>query len=355
MTSVLQRYVIRAILGQTLLVMLVLSTLSAVYLFITEQDDIGTGTYSTTDALFKVALSLPQYVFDLLPIAALIGSLLALGSLARSMELIVIRASGVSTLRLSGWVCGAGLLLMALTWSIGEYVAPAMEQYGQQMKTFEKFRDFSLAGNGGAWAKDDDTVIKVQQQRAGNNFAGVYVFKFDAQRQLSSVGRASSASIDTNNEWRLSDYRESRIEGQRVIPSRAPVAQLPTRLSPEFLGLAVVEPKSLPGRGLYSYVQHLKQNGLDARTYETAFWARIARTVAVAVIVVLAVPLAFGPMRSGMGARTVVGILIGVGFFLLARMLESGGVVYDLPPLVVAWAPTALLLTFTGIAVLRAK
>jgi lipopolysaccharide export system permease protein len=183
----------------------------------------------------------------------------------------------------------------------------------------------------------------------------VYVFKFDAQRRLASVGRASSASIDTDNRWRLTDYRESRLEDARVVPSRSAVAQLPTRLSPEFLGLAVVEPRSLPARGLYGYVQYLKQNGLDARTYETTFWSRIARTVAVAIIVVIAVPLAFGPLRSGMGARQVIGILIGVGFFMLARMLESGGVVYDLPPLVVAWAPTLLLLVLTGVAVLRAK
>jgi lipopolysaccharide export system permease protein len=354
-SSILQRYVIRAVLGQALLVLMVLMTLSAVYLFITEQDDIGTGSYSTTDALIKVALTLPQYIFDLLPIAALIGALLALGSLARSMELIVIRASGVSTLRLSAWVCGAGLLLMALTWGVGEYVAPPAQQYGHQLKTFAKFQDFSLVGGGGAWAKDNDTIIEVQQQRAGNNYSGVYVFKFDAQRHLTSVGRASSASIDTDNRWRLSDYRESRLQGAAVIASRSPVAQLPTRLSPEFLGLAAVEPRSLPSRGLYGYVQHLKQNGLDSRTYETAFWARIARTVAVAIIVIIAVPLAFGPLRSGMGARTVLGILFGVGFFMFARMLESGGVVYDLSPLVVAWAPTVLLLTAAVIAVLRAK
>lgn len=355
MSSILQRYVIRTVLGQTLLVLMVLMTLSAVYLFITEQDDIGTGTYTTTDALVKVALTLPQYIFDLLPIAALIGALLAFGSLARSMELVVIRAAGVSTVRLSAWVCAAGLLLMALTWVIGEYVAPPAERYGQQLKMFAKFQDFSLVGNGGAWAKDDDTIIEVQQQRAGNNYSGVYVFKFDAQRRLTSVGRASSASIDTQNRWRLSDYRESRLEGPAVVPSRTAVAQLPTRLSPEFLGLAVVEPRTLPSRGLYGYVQHLKQNGLDSRTYETAFWARIARTAAVAIIVIIAVPLAFGPLRSGMGGRTVIGVLIGVGFFMLARMLESGGVVYDLSPLIVAWAPTVLLAAATGIAVLRAK
>jgi lipopolysaccharide export system permease protein len=213
-----------------------------------------------------------------------------------------------------------------------------------------------MAGNRGAWAKDGDTIISVQQQNAGNIYGGVYVFKFDGQHRLRSLGKASSASIDAENRWKLSDYRESRLEGDRIIPSRQADAEIATRLSPEFLGLAVVDPGSLPGRGLYNYIQHLKQNGLDARQYETSLWARIARTVAVAIIVILAVPFAFGPMRStGTGTRTVVGILMGVAFFLLAKMLESGGAVFDLPPILVAWAPTVILAGVTSLAIARVR
>jgi lipopolysaccharide export system permease protein len=354
--SVLARYLRRSIIGHALLVMLVLLVLSSLYLFITQQDEIGTGTYSTQDALLFVAMNLPQQAFDMLPIASLIGALLALGNLARSMELTVIRASGVSTLRISLWVGSAGLVLMVMTAILGEYIAPQMEHYGRQMKTFEKFHDYSMAGNRGAWAKDGDKIISVQQQNAGNIYGGVYVFKFDAQHRLRSVGKANSASIDADNRWRLSDYRESRLEDDHVVPTRQASTELATRLSPEFLGLAVINPETLPGRGLYRYIQHLKQNGLDARQYETALWARISRTVAVAIIVVLAVPFAFGPMRStGTGTRTVVGIMLGVAFFLLAKMLESGGAVFELPPVVVAWAPTAILAIVTAIAVSRVR
>jgi lipopolysaccharide export system permease protein len=354
--SVLSRYLIRAILGHTLLVMLVLLALSSVYLFFAQQDDIGVGTFTVEDAMLFVGLNLPQYAFDLLPIASLIGALLALGNLARSMELIVVRAAGVSTLRIGSWVAGGGAILMALTWIVGEYVAPPMEQYGRQMKTFEKNRDYSMAGNRSAWAKDGDTVISVRKQSADNEFGGVYVFKFDELHRLRSVGRANSASIGADNRWRLENYRESQVQEERVIATQQRTADLTTRLSPEFLGLAVLNPQSLPSRGLYSYIQHLRANNLDSRTYETAFWARIARTAAVAVIVILAVPFAFGPMRStGTGGRTVVGIMIGVAFFLLAKMLESGGAVFDLPPIVIAWAPTFLLALLTTIAVARTR
>jgi lipopolysaccharide export system permease protein len=356
MTSVLARYLMRAILSHTLLVLLVLLALSGLYLFITQQDDIGVGTYTIEDALLYVGLSLPQYAFDMLPIAALIGALLALGNLARSMELIVVRAAGVSAFRIGLWAAGAGVILMVVTGLLGELAAPPMERYARQMRMFEKFRDYSMAGDRGAWAKDGDTIISVRQQSAGNRYGGVFVFKFDAQRRLLSVARANTASIETGNRWRLENYRETQIARDHVTPRREPAMDVQTGLSPEFLGLATLEPESLPGRDLWSYVEHLRANGLDARQYETAFWARIARTVAVAIIVVLAVPFAFGPLRStGAGARTVVGIMVGVVFFLLARMLESGGAVFELPPIVVAWLPTAVLALITMIAVARVR
>ena len=356
MSSILNRYVIRAVLGTTLLVMLVLLTLSGLYIFITQQDEIGVGTYTLEDAFLYVGLNLPKYAFDMLPIAALIGALLALGNMARSMELIVVRAAGVSVVRIAMWVAGAGVILMLLTGILGELVAPQMEQYGRRMKTFEKYHDYSLAGNRSAWAKDGNTIVAVGQQSGDNRYGGVYVFNFNPQHRLDSIGRASSASIDANNVWRLDNYRESRFEEEKVVARATAAAQVRTRLSAEFLGLAVLDPDSLPGLGLLSYIRHLKENGLDSRAYETAFWARIARTVAVAIIVVLAVPFAFGPMRStGTGSRTVVGIMIGVVFFLLAKMLESGGAVFDLPPVVIAWVPTALLALITGIAVSRVR
>jgi lipopolysaccharide export system permease protein len=354
--TVLARYVVRAVIGYTLLVTLVLLILNGLYLLITQQDEIGTGSYTALSALIYVGLRLPQSSFDMLPIASLIGALLALGNLARSMELVVIRAAGVSVARISTWVFTAGLLLMAMTWTLGEYVAPPLEQYAREMKTFQKFRDYSMAGDRGAWAKDGDTIFAVQRQSAENSYGGVYVFHFTPQKRLASVGHANNASIDARNRWELTGYRESRFQDERVVPSREPSTSLETNLSSEFLGLASVKPEVMPVTGLISYAQHLKRNGLDARTVETALWARIARTLAVAIIVVLAVPFAFGPMRStGTGARTVVGIMIGVLFLLVARLMDSSGAIFDLPPFVVGWSPTILLALITTIAVSRVR
>ena len=354
--SILARHVIRSVLGYTLLVMGVLMLLSGLYLFITQQDDVGVGNYTMVDAFLFVGLNLPQYAFELFPIGALIGALLGLGNLARSSELVVMRASGVSAARLAGWTAIAGLMLAGLTWALGEYVAPPLEQYAREHKAFAKYQEISLTCGRNAWAKDGNTFIAVQQQSAENQFGGVYLVQFDAQRRLTNVGRAATASVGAENRWTLENYVGSRFEGDRVIPEAEARSELVTRLSPDFLGLAVVSPDSLPARGLHQYIGHLRANGLETGVYETAFWGRIARTAALIVVVMLAVPFAFGPMRStGTGARTVVGILIGAGFFLLTRMLESGGEVFDLPPIAVAWGPTLLLALFTGVAIARLR
>ncbi len=355
--SILSRYVLRSVLVHTLLVMLVLLVLSGLYVFITQQDEIGIGTYGVGDALVFVGLNLPRYAFDMLPIASLIGALLALGNLARSMELIVVRAAGVSVFRIGGWVAIAGLILMLITGFVGEFMAPSMEQYARQMKTFEKYHDYSMAGNRSAWAKDGNTIIAIQpQSSAPKSYGGIFIFKFDSQRRLLSFGQASNAAVAGDDQWKLSAYQESQFKQNRVVPHREAQATLQTRLTPEFLGLAILEPDSLPAASLVAYINHLKSNGLDSRQYETTLWSRISRTAAVAIIVVLAVPFAFGPMRStGTGARTVVGIMIGVVFFLLAKMLESGGEVFSLPPVVIAWFPTALLALITGAALSRVR
>ena len=101
------------------------------------------------------------------------------------------------------WVAGAGVILMLITGILGELVAPQMENYGRRMKTFEKYHDYSLAGNRSAWAKDANTNVAVGQHSDDNRYGGVNVYNYDPQHRLQSDGRASSATIDDNNVWRL--------------------------------------------------------------------------------------------------------------------------------------------------------
>jgi lipopolysaccharide export system permease protein len=353
---VLARYVVKAVLGYTALVMAVLLILLGLYVFLIQTDELGIGSYGVFAALVVVVCRLPEQAFTLLPIGALMGSLLALGNLSRGSELIVMRASGVSVFRLAGWVAVAGALLTAATWIIGDYISPPAYSFAVKYKALAKTNQYNAIDSEDMWAKDGRLFVSVQKQSGENSFGGVYLLRFDEQRRLQSVGRADAAELGNGKTWNLKGYVESRFEAGHVITTHQPKQTIETRLSAEFLGAASADPTTLTGSALLRYIRYLNNNHLEATEYELAFWTRVARTCTLLVIVMLAVPFSFGPMRStGMGARMVVGILVGAGFFLLARLLGNGGVVYGLDPLLIAWGPTAVLALVTGIAIARVR
>jgi lipopolysaccharide export system permease protein len=355
--NILGRYLVGTVLLYSTMVVGVFLTLGGLFVFIGQQDDIGVGDYGAADALLFSLLNLPQQAFEVMPISVLLGALLGLGALARGSELVVIRASGVSVTRVASWAAGGGIILMLVALTLGEYVAPPLQKFARQQKAFSKFADVSFASSGSAWVKDGDMMISVEEQTGANLFGGVFVFRFTDPQTLASVAQAARATVaEDGKQWQLEGFRETRFVDERVEATRAARSLLTTQADPGFLGLAVSEPRQLPSLDLLRLISHLRANGLETRAYEIAFWSRIARMCAIVVVAILAVPFAFGPLRtSGAGARLVIGVLIGIVFFLVQRTLESGALVFDVEPIVLAWIPTAALALMTGVLVARTR
>src|ERR1041384_1997842 len=162
--NLLDRYVIRALLGGVFVVVTVLVALGALFLFANQQDDIGVGTYTALDAFWFVLLNLPQQVYELMPISVMIGALVGLGTLARGSELTVMRAAGISVWRIAGSVAMAGALLIFLAVICGEFLAPPLQQMATRQKAISKFATISYAGRGGSWVRDGDLLINVMEQ-----------------------------------------------------------------------------------------------------------------------------------------------------------------------------------------------
>ena len=354
--NLLDRYLIRAALGGVAVVLAVLVALGALFLFANQQDDIGVGTYSALDAFWFVLLNLPQQVYELMPIAVLIGALLGLGSLARGSELTVMRAAGVSVWRIAGSVAMAGLLLMFVAVICGEFLAPPMQDMAKRQKALSKFSNISFANRGGAWVRDGNLLINVMQQSGRAEFGGMRIYELTPDHQLASVATASTAAVQPDGRWKLSQYASTRFGGDVIESEHLASREFTSTVGGDFLGLTVAAPNQLETRVLWQLMQHLKQNGLDAAPQEFAFWSRIARTMAILFTALLAVPFVFGGLRSaGAGARLLIGVLIGVTFFFVQRVLESGAVVFDASPLVLAWTPTVVLAAAALILIARTR
>jgi lipopolysaccharide export system permease protein len=341
---VIDRYIVRTVLAGVVMVTAVLLVLVGLFMFINEQGQVGSGGYTNLGALRFVALNLPTQLFEFLPIGALIGGLMGLGTLARTSELTVMRAAGISKLRIGAAVGFAGLLLVGGAAVLGEWVAPSLGQLAREQKAFSRFTNVSFAGQGGAWIRDGELIVKAEQRSNDGAFAGFTVFDLSTGNELLGVGRAASAVEQRGEGWLLKDYAESRFEGDRVISRSDASRPLSTRASAEFLGFAATDPMDLSVRALRNVVTYLVANHQDVREYQFAMWSRIARTSAIFFGVLLAVPFVFGSLRSaGAGARGVLGFALGLAWFMLQKMVENGTLAFGLDPVLLAWVPTLCL------------
>ncbi|HTT03363.1 MAG TPA: LPS export ABC transporter permease LptG [Steroidobacteraceae bacterium] len=353
--TIIDRYIVRAVLSATGLVMAVLLVLAVLIIFIGEQGDVGQGHYTALSALWYSLLSMPQAAWELLPIGALLGSLLGLGQLARNSELIVLRASGVSVARIAGSALIAGLILLAVETVLGELLASQLEQTANAQKALDRFSNLSF-GSSGAWVRDGNTILNVERLSGGGRFGGMLLFQLSPDHRLVAIGHAEHASPVAKGRWTLDGYSESRFTKDQVKAGSAGERTLVSHLTASFLAFATAPLRNLTARALWTLIQYDRANALDPGAYLFAFWSRIARTLAIAFAVLLGVPFVLGALRTAAaGSRMMVGLVLGIVLFLLQRLIESGTVVFNLNPIVLAWIPTALLAVVSLVLLARAR
>jgi lipopolysaccharide export system permease protein len=354
--SLLDRYIARTLLSAVGLVMAALLMLGMLFLFIGEQGNVGVGQYGMLDALLYSLMSLPKFALESFPAGALVGALLGVGVLARSYELMVMRVSGMSKLRLIGSVLASAALLVGIALLIGELLAQPLAQLADEQRAFAKYANVSFAGAGGAWIRDGDTILNVQGRSSAAEFGGMLIFELAADDRLASIASADHASAHGTQAWQLHDYAESRFADDSVSSRRLARRALQTAAGADFLQLAVADTSELSLRSLYTAIRYLRANNLESKQYEFAFWSRVARTMGILVALLFALPFGFGTLRStSLSARTTLGLTLGIIYFFLQRLVESGTLVFNLDPLLLAWAPTTLLALAALIMIWRVR
>lgn len=346
--GILDRYIARVVLGSTLIALLVVVSLDTFFSFIGEVADIGRGNYQAIDALHYIALTIPRRVHELFPMAALLGSLMGLGALASNSELVAMRAAGYSVARVIRAVLQVGVVMLVVTTLVGEFVAPPAEQRAQALRELALHNRITFKGANGYWVRDGDRFINILQMRGPDDLKGVSAYEIGPDHRLQRATRIASARHG-EDAWLLKKVQESRFTPDSVTTDNRRAAQWENLMAPEMLDVVVLEPDSMSVRDLARYVEYLEQNGLESARYRLAFWIRIAAPGAGLVMLFLAVPFVFGSLRSvGAGQRLLVGVMVGIGFQLLAQTLSHIGQVYGVPPLASAFAP---ILLFLGVGV----
>lgn len=342
----LRSYLAREVAVATALVFVSLLLLFAFFDLVEQMKDLGRGGYRLSHVLLHVALSAPNHVYELFPIAALIGTLFALAQLVASSEYTVMRASGVSLPAMVRSVAGVGAVFGVMTFAVGEFVAPPAEQFAQRMRSQAISGIVAQEFRSGLWIKDGTAFVNVTEVTPEASLRGVRIYEFDGAYRLRSLSFAEAAEYDGNNRWMLANVASTVFEEQGTRISRRDFLLWQSVLEPSLLSVLLVKPEKMSAWSLYSYAQHLKENRQKALRYEIALWTKLLYPLAVVVMMVLALPFAYFQNRQGgVGAKVFAGIMIGLGFHFLNRLFGHLGLLNDWMPLASAIAPTLIFLS----------
>ena len=345
---ILDRYIGRWVLGGTLLALVVLLALFTVFALIDQLGDVGKGRFGLANMVEYLALTTPRRTYELIPVAALLGTLLGLGVLASHSELTVIRAAGVSAWRIGAATLKAVALPVIAGFLIGDFVVPAADDLAETRRSIALTSQIALKTRTGFWARDGRRFINIREVLPDRDLADVYVYAFDEKRQLRTAMRAGRARSAASG-WILEDVSETVISADRVESRSSASVPWEAPLPADLVDLAVIRPDRASSADLLRYARFLRGNGQDPALYELALWSRLTMPLTALAMALLAVPFVFGPLRSvGMGQRVLAGSLVGVSFHIVSQATAQVGLVYGLPPALGATVPT---LAVAGLAV----
>ncbi|MFN0040296.1 MAG: LPS export ABC transporter permease LptG, partial [Burkholderiales bacterium] len=335
--------------SSTALVFAALLLLFGFFDFIQEMGDLGRGNYRLTLAAAYVILSLPGRAYEILPVAALIGTLFALAQLVAHSEYTVMRVSGVSIRSMAISLLRIGAVLSLATFLIGEFVAPASEQAAQKLRLKATTSNvIAQTFRSGLWVKDDTSFINIERIMPETVIHDVKIYEFDSDYRLRAISRAKSGEFQRENLWRLKDVVQTRFEESRTSVSHTPEAFWRSVLNPSILNVLMVVPEQMSLSELYGYIEHLNENRQETSRYEIVLWSKIIYPFAVLVMMVLALPFAYFQAREGgLSGKIFTGIMLGLGFHLANRLFGHLGLLNAWPPLFSAIFPT---LAFLGAA-----
>lgn len=312
----------------------------------------GDVTYNIWHALLSVSLGLPNHLYELLPIAVLIGSIFVMARFAQSSEFTIMRTSGLGPWLALRTMLTLGACFVILTVAVGDYIAPAAERIALTAKA-KYLGKTSTVGSTGAWLKEKNKgntlAVNVRAVRADGALTKVRIFEFDTQgRMVLQIHADSGQVLEDADIWMLNNAQLTRFqytdnagtEAAQLTRENSSTLQWPSSISSEMLVAAVHKPDRMPTVELFQFIQHLKANDQSAQKYEIEFWRKVFYPLSCLVMVVLALPFAYLHFRSGGIAGYVFGgVMAGISFFLLNNVFGYAGNLQNWSPMLTAAAP----------------
>lgn len=352
--KILDRYIATQMIFVIFLVMFALLGVDVFFYFVNELRYVGKGDYSLLQALLFIALTIPRKIYIIFPWSALLGTLLALGNLSKYSELVAMRVASVSIARIAWSAIKTGIILTTIMFVSGEIISPMTEAFAQRKKTLALSSGQAIHTMFGTWIRHNDQFINIGMVQPGDRLSNITQYNFDEQLQLKEVTSIAIAEKQADK-WALSNINSTKFAVNMITVDKKDNYNVTELLDTEILQASAVKHlERLSLLNLWRVMKSRVAQDLNSTEYELAFWLKVIQPFAVLVMVLLAVPFAFGPLRSAsLGLKILVGVLVGFGFHILNSVFGPLTAVTGLAPFLAATLPTMIFFVFAFVMVRR--
>jgi lipopolysaccharide export system permease protein len=348
---ILNRYVMSTLIKATLLILLVFVGFEVFILMATQLNSLGKGSYTIWQAFLYILLTLPQETYLLFPVAGLLGMLAGFSWLANHSELIVMRTAGVSPLQILKYALQAGILMIILMMLIGEGIAPKAKLFAEKRKLIEMSAGQVLKTSSGLWLRQGQDFYYIKTIYSAHYIAEVSRYTFEHQ-QLIRTDSAKEGYYQ-GGAWQMRHVKESYINDQKITAAVLPHAVWNLDINPHLLSISQRSPEEMSLFQLSDLINYQNRSHLISHTEQIAFWQRICQPFSILVMMFLAIPFVFGPLRSvTTSLRLVLGVIVGFAFYLSNELFPPLSQVLDFPPVIAAILPP-LVFGVLGIILFR--
>ncbi|WGH79004.1 LPS export ABC transporter permease LptG [Jannaschia ovalis] len=301
------------------------------------------------DGLRLALLNLPAALYQILPLIVILSTLALFLALARSSELVVIRAAGRSALRaLLAPVAAAVLLGVAALIVVNPIVAATQAAYEREIAAFRTGLSSVLSvSEEGVWLRQGDAQGQTVIRAARSSLDGTVLFEatfisFDGSGSPTERIDAARAEL-ADAQWLLQDAKRWPL-AQSDNPERdaqsVPFASIPSSLTREGIRDSFGVPSSIPIFQLPGFIQQLDAAGFSGRTHRVWFQTELANPLMLAAMVMIGAAFTMRHVRAGgSGLMVLSALLLGFGVFFLRNFAQVLGENGQLPVMLAVWAP----------------
>lgn len=345
-----RRHALFAMLGAAVLLLL----LQVSFAYLGEIEDVKAG-YSFVDALTFILWQSPRFLYELLPMAALVGAVVGLGALANNSELTVMRAAGISLFRLVTWVVQSAMILIVLALLLNQFVLPLTNARATYIKTPDEITRVGQVK--GYWTRSRHQVVYVDYANESGRLSDVTLWQLDDSARIRTLTSAASGHYLTDKKrWQLTDSTTIYVTEQgETSRQREAKKEVSLPLNPKMIYMLTRPAEDLSLTQLYRYNRDMCALGKVSNTHRLVFWQKVLAPFSVISLVLIACSFVFGSLRQqSMGLRLVVALMVGIGFSYIQDLAGFMSLAYKMSPVWFVLLPI-ILSALLGIILLKRK